>query len=159
MANLLELTPDFRDFIQCLNANSVDYLLIGGYAVVVHGFQRNTIDIDFWFEATSENCERLTQALKQFGVITFAATELQQPDMVFQMGFPPSRIDLLNTPNPNMRFQDCRQRAEVVQVHDLSVPVISRLDLIQLKSHANRSKDRLDIEMLERIGEKLKGPE
>ncbi len=61
------LNKDFLDFIALLNERSVEYLLIGGYAVTHHGFVRNTKDIDFWFNPTPENCVRLERVSRAFG--------------------------------------------------------------------------------------------
>jgi len=79
----------------------VRYLLIGGYAVNLHGHIRNTKAIDFWFERTPENCERLERVTRDFGVLAFDAEELLEPGMVFQTGFAPERIDLLNGAGPD----------------------------------------------------------
>ncbi|MEO0489674.1 MAG: hypothetical protein AAFZ49_08965, partial [Cyanobacteria bacterium J06659_2] len=59
------LNQDFKEFIQLLNDNQVRYLVIGGYAVALHGYPRYTKDIDIWIEMTSENANRVLQALAQ----------------------------------------------------------------------------------------------
>lgn len=61
------LNQDFKEFIQSLNDNGVRYLVVGGYAVALHGYPRYTKDIDIWVEMTSENASRIVKALNQFG--------------------------------------------------------------------------------------------
>ncbi len=102
------LNQDFKEFIQSLNDNQVRYLVIGGYAVALHGYPRYTKDIDIWIEMSPENATRMLHALEQFG---FASLDLQPqdfmtPDQVIQLGYPPSRIDLLTTPD-GVDFATC----------------------------------------------------
>lgn len=62
------LNQDFKEFIELLNAHEVKYLLVGGYAVALHGYPRYTQDIDFCFEVSEENANRIIQVLKEFGL-------------------------------------------------------------------------------------------
>ena len=61
------LNHDFKEFIQSLNDNGVRYLVVGGYAVALHGYPRYTKDIDVWVEMTVENASNILKALDQFG--------------------------------------------------------------------------------------------
>lgn len=95
----MELNPDFKEFFESLNRNDVRYLVVGGYAVAFHGYPRYTKDIDVWIEATTDNVQRLIQALRDFG---FGALGLQERDFLepgytIQLGRPPNRIDLLTS--------------------------------------------------------------
>lgn len=146
------LTTDFRDFITLLNAHSVRYLLIGGYAVVAYGSNRNTEDIDFWFDPEPGNTERLARVTQEFGIYPFTALELQEENQVFQFGFQPSRIDLLNKPHPDLSFGAAWERRVVgTDGAGLTFGIISLTDLRTLKRYANRSKDRLDLEILDKL--------
>ena len=93
----MTLHPDFREFIQLLNDHSVRYLVVGGYAVALHGHPRYTKDLDVWAEADSENIERLLSALKAFGFgsLDLNVDDFLEPDTVVQLGRPAQRIDLL----------------------------------------------------------------
>ena len=71
------LNQDFREFIQSLNDNHVRYLVIGGYAVALHGYPRYTKDIDIWIEMTQDNAANMVKALEQFG---FGSLGLQAAD-------------------------------------------------------------------------------
>ena len=87
---------DFLDFIAEMNAQRVDYVLVGGYAVGVHGVVRATADIDFLYRATPSNVARLCSALTEFGAPDAIVNpdDLLKPDMVSAFGSPRHRIDL-----------------------------------------------------------------
>ena len=89
------LNQDFKEFIQLLNENQVKYLVIGGYAVAIHGHPRYTKDIDIWIEISKENAEKLITSLTQFvfGSLVLTPQDFQSPDQVIQLGYPPNRID------------------------------------------------------------------
>jgi len=63
---------DFKDFLLALNTEKVKYILVGGYAVILHGYNRTTGDLDIWVERTKENFNRLVAAFKHFGLPTNA---------------------------------------------------------------------------------------
>ena len=93
------LNRDFKEFIQSLNDNLVRYLIVGGYAVAFHGHPRYTKDIDIWIDMTPENAENTVKSLEQFG---FESLGLKKgdfliPDQIIQLGYPPSRIDLITS--------------------------------------------------------------
>ena len=67
------LPPDFKEFLQLLNANGVEYLLVGGYAVGYHGYVRATADMDIWIALKPQNAVKAVETLHQFG---FAPSEL-----------------------------------------------------------------------------------
>lgn len=90
------LNQDFKEFIQSLNDNRVNYLVIGGYAVALHGYPRYTKDIDIWIEMTQDNAVNTIKALEQFG---FGSLDIQlddflKPDSVIQLGYPPDLENL-----------------------------------------------------------------
>ena len=90
MAASMLLNRDFRKFAESLNAEGVEYLVVGGYALAAHGHPRYTGDIDFWIEASAENLARVVRALDRFG---FGSVGLKAsdfgPDVVVQLGHPP----------------------------------------------------------------------
>jgi predicted nucleotidyltransferase len=143
------LNQDFKEFVQSLTDNEVRYLVIGGYAVAFHGYPRYTKDIDIWIEMTPENAVNMLKALEQFG---FAALNLQTadfltPDQVIQLGYPPSRIDLITTPD-GVDFATCfANRLEVA----LDGIVVNFIDLENLKLNkraSGRLQDLADLENL-----------
>jgi hypothetical protein len=72
------LNQDFKEFIQLLNENQVKYLVIGGYAVAIHGHPRYTKDIDIWIEISQENAQKLVTALSQLGLDVQVLQQIQQ---------------------------------------------------------------------------------
>ena len=144
------LNPDFKDFIQLLNANQVRYLVIGGYAVAIHGYPRYTKDIDIWIGMTPENSIAIMQALADFG---FASLELTSedfltPHQVIQLGYPPSRIDIITTPD-GVDFEACYTDRIEIELDGMQVPFINLENLKINKRASGRLQDLADIENLE----------
>jgi hypothetical protein len=102
------LNPDFEDFFTSFNDNGVRYLVVGGYAVALHGHPRYNKDIDIWIERTPENAERIVRALEAFGFDSLgpSAEDFLMEDQIIQLGYPPHRIDLLTT-LPGVEFDAC----------------------------------------------------
>jgi hypothetical protein len=142
-------TDDFREFLRLLNANRVEYLLVGGYAVGVHGYPRATVDLDIWIRATSENAERVLAAVRSFGfdVPTLAPQLFVDPRSIVRFGVPPFRIELM-TSIDGVDYDACRTRAFACEVDGLNVPVIGLDDLKVNKRAAGRHKDLADLENL-----------
>ena len=90
---------DFQDFIRSLNEADVNYVLVGGYAVILHGYNRSTGDLDIWVEQTEENYYKLVKAFQLFGMPVFKMTKnnfLGNAEMdVFTFGRPPVSIDIM----------------------------------------------------------------
>lgn len=143
------LTDDFREFLRLLGAQHVDYLLIGGYAVALHGYPRATIDLDIWVRADAENARRIMAALREFGFDSPLLAEglFVLPDQIVRFGVPPFRIELL-TSIAGVVFTECRARAVMLDIDALTVPVISLDDLKINKRAAGRHKDLADLEHL-----------
>ena len=91
----IRLPPDFKEFLRLLNANRVEYLVVGGYAVGLHGYPRATVDLDVWVRATPDNAERLVQALRAFGfdLPTLQSQLFVDPRSIVRFGTPPFRIE------------------------------------------------------------------
>lgn len=143
------LNQDFKEFIQSLNDNQVNYLVIGGYAVALHGYPRYTKDIDIWVEMTPENAANMLKALDQFG---FASLNLQAEDFltldqVIQLGYPPSRIDLITTPD-GVDFSTCYTNRLTVEIDGIAVDFIDLENLKRNKSASGRLQDLADLENL-----------
>ena len=121
------LNPDFRDMLSALSAEAAEYLLVGAYALAVHGVPRATGDLDVWVRPTADNARRVRSALTRFGAPLADLTEgdLVRPDTVFQIGVAPNRID------------------------GLDVPVLARHHLIRNKKATGRAQDIADAARLE----------
>ena len=142
------LNRDFKEFAECLNAEGVEYLVVGGYALAAHGHPRYTGDIDFWLAPGPANIQGVLRALACFG---FGSLGLKAadfgPDTVVQLGQPPRRIDLL-TQIDGVNFANCWVRREQVQLQGLNLPIIGLADFKQNKRAAGRLKDLADLEAL-----------
>jgi hypothetical protein len=146
--------PDFRDFINCLNKHHVQYMLVGGYAVILRGYSRSTGDMDIWVNKTAENFKSLLNAITEFGLPVAAVPEQQffsdQFD-VFSFGRPPYAIEILTALKGISSFDEAYQLSTVEAVGDINVRVIHLKHLILSKEAANRHKDKNDIENLPSI--------
>ena len=148
------LFQDFLEFIQALEQNEVDYLLVGGYAVILHGHTRTTGDMDIWVRATKENYEKLVKAFRAFGMPVFDMTEQHFLDTskfdVFTFGVSPISIYIM-TKVKGLSFEEAFQKATVVKLDEgLSVRLISLPHLLQAKRASGRAKDFDDIRHLSR---------
>jgi hypothetical protein len=143
------LARDFKEFLKSLNSNSVEYLLIGGYAVAIYGYIRATNDLDVWVRIDPDNAVRIDRALRQFGFVTAGLTPdlFLVPNNVVRMGVPPIRIEIL-TSISGVEFGQCYAVREVVRIDDIAVPVISLARLRENKAASARAKDLADLENL-----------
>ena len=142
---------DFRDFITALNEQNVEYILIGGYSVILYGYARTTGDLDIWVNKSTENYLRLMQAFHQFGMSLFDMTEsnfLNNPNFdVFTFGRPPVSIDIM-TEVKGLEFRKAFERSKMIEVEGLSLRLIYLDDLLHAKKSSSRAKDMNDIENL-----------
>jgi predicted nucleotidyltransferase len=144
------LNQDFKEFIQSLNDNHVRYLVIGGYAVALHGYPRYTKDIDIWIDMSPDNAANMVRALKQFGFgsLGLKAADFLVPDQIIQLGYPPNRIDLMTTP-PGVDFETCYASRVRVVIDDVTVNFIDLENLKKSKKAAGRLQDLADLENLQ----------
>jgi predicted nucleotidyltransferase len=131
------LNQDFKEFIQLLNDNQVKYLVIGGYAVAIHGHPRYTKDLDIWIEMSPVNAQKLMTALTAFGFgsLGLNAEDFQTPDQIIQLGYPPNRIDLITSPD-GIDFPTCYKAKIEVKINEINVNFI---DLDNLKKNKQAS--------------------
>jgi hypothetical protein len=146
---MIILNPDFKDFIQLLNSNEANYLLVGGYAVALHGYVRYTSDMDIWISTKPENVVNVVEALKAFGL---PASEellsiLQKEKRVIGMGIPPYKIEVI-TSIDGVLFEECYKNRLTVEIEGLLINYLSLPDLIKNKQASGRHKDLNDLEHL-----------
>ena len=143
------LTKDFKEFLQCLNAQGVKYLVIGGHAVAFHGYPRATADLDVWVAVDSSNAMLIVDALNAFG---FGLPELTpelflRKDRVIRMGVPPNRIKI-QTGIDGVNFSECYPKGVKAELDGTSVWFISLADLRRNKQASGRNKDMADLDQL-----------
>jgi hypothetical protein len=143
------LNPDYKDMLSALCEEKTDFLIVGAYALAVYGLPRATGDIDLFVGTDRENSKKVYQALRCFGA---PLSEIQpdtftQAGVIFQIGLPPRRIDLL-TSIEGVSFTDAWQHRKATEVEGLGLFVISLDDLILNKTVLGRPKDKADVEWL-----------
>jgi hypothetical protein len=142
---------DYRDLVQCLNDVGARYLIVGAYAVIYHTEPRYTKDFDIWVEPTPENAKKVWNALAKFGapLSDLTVDDLSNPDIVFQMGVEPNRIDILMDVE-GLGFTKAWENRFVSKYDDQTVFVLSHDDTICAKKTAGRDEDLLDVKRLEK---------
>jgi len=145
----MTLQPDFKEFIQLLNAKGVKYLIVGGYAVGFHGRPRYTGDMDFWIQKSSVNAQLMKESLDAFGFSSFnlSSSEFMKDNLVLQLGYEPVRIDIL-TDVSGLNFDECYPRKIIATIDHIEVPFIHLNDLKINKASTGRAKDLGDLENL-----------
>jgi hypothetical protein len=143
------MNRDFVEMLSALCAAGADFLIVGAHALAVHGVPRATGDLDIWVRPTAANADRVLEALGAFGAPLFDLTrdDLMRSDTVFQIGLPPSRIDVLSGIS-GVTFDDAWARRVDIAIDDLTVPVIGRDDFITNKRASGRPKDLSDLALL-----------
>ena len=145
----MKLDPNFSEFITLLNANAVEYLLVGGYAVVFHGYTRFTGDMDIWIRPSVENARKILNVLSEFGMgsMGLEIKDFTDEESVVQFGYPPVRIDVM-TSIDGVAFEEAFPKRVIKTVSGVSVNVIHLDDLKANKRATGRFKDLNDIEHL-----------
>jgi hypothetical protein len=144
------LPDDFKDFLNSLNKNNVEYLLLGGWAVGIYGAPRATADMDVFVAVDDENLEKLLKALCEFGAPTVPMDHFKEIGKVFRMGRSPIRIEILNQAS-GIDFQSCYKRRKTIKVDEMVISIISEADLLKNKAASGRDKDIADLRNLEGI--------
>jgi hypothetical protein len=141
---------DFKELLSAFNAGQVRYLIVGGYAVSFHAQPRATKDLDILIGADAENSKAVFAALAKFGapVEGLSAKDFAEPDNFFRMGTPPVMVDIMPKIS-GVEFEEAWKRRVDVRIDDdLSVPFISREDLLVAKLAAGRAQDLIDVDAL-----------
>jgi predicted nucleotidyltransferase len=144
------LNNHYKDILSILSERKVKFLLVGAYALAVHGYPRSTMDIDIFVMPNAENALLVLKALDDFGapIGDLSADDLQKEGLIFQIGVAPCRIDIL-TSIDGLKFEDAFARSELLEIEGIPVHVLSIPDLIINKRATGRTKDLADAEMLE----------
>ncbi len=144
------MNQDFVDLLAAFLRAEVRFLVVGAYAFAVHARPRATGDLDVWIEPTAENASRAMVALQAFGAPLHQVSEqdFTQPDIVFQIGVAPRRIDLL-TGLTGITFDEAWADRTEHAIGDLVVPFLGRATLIRNKRATGRPQDLADLSYLE----------
>jgi hypothetical protein len=147
------MNRDFAEMLSTLNAHGAEYLIVGAHALAVHGHPRATGDIDIWVRPTPVNAAKVWRALARFGapMRDLTVEDLSRPGVVFQIGVPPCRVDIL-TQIDGVTFDDAWPRRVEMKIGELTIAALGRADLVANKRAAGRPKDRADLAWLEAEG-------
>ena len=139
--------------IQLLKSN-VDFILIGGYAVIYHGYGRTTGDMDIWLKPDNENRDKLIPVLRSLGILDEDIEQISTMDfttvLAFHIDEPPKRVDFL-TKIVGLTFREANEKKVFLPLGELQVPVLHIDDLIVNKLISGRAKDNADVEELQKI--------
>lgn len=143
------LHQDYKEFIELLNENKVDYLIVGAFAMAFHGHPRYTGDIDFWIRNNNLNAGKVFNVIKDFGfpINEISEKDFTSIDLIFQIGYPPVRIDILTSVEA-LDFEESFKSKEVKLVDGLKVNFLNLEDLKINKKAVGRKKDLADLEQL-----------
>jgi hypothetical protein len=144
------MNQDFVDLLRAFNDANVRYLVVGAYALALHGRPRATGDLDLWIDATPENATRVMQALAAFGapLTDVTAEDFAREGIVFQIGVPPGRIDIL-TALTGVTFNEAWSDRLRRPFGEVDVDFIGREAFLRNKRLMGRPKDVGDIEGME----------
>jgi hypothetical protein len=143
------LNPDYREILSALFEEKVEFVLVGAYAMAIHGFPRATGDIDIFVNPDSKNALRLFNALAKFGapLREIQVVDFSKEDVIFQIGVAPRRIDIITSIDA-VSFESAWKDKIIVEIDDLKIPVLSLEKMIVNKESTGRKKDALDAETL-----------
>jgi hypothetical protein len=147
-----ELNEDFVDLLRAFLTAGVEFIVVGAHALAAHGYPRATGDLDVFVRPSSENAERVLEALREFGA-PLEAHGISREDFeltgnVYQIGLPPRRIDLL-TSISGVSFEEARDTRILVDLEGMTLPVLGRAALVKNKRATGRAKDIVDADALE----------
>ncbi|MCL2390606.1 MAG: nucleotidyl transferase AbiEii/AbiGii toxin family protein [Endomicrobia bacterium] len=144
------LNSDYKELLSIFNEEKVKFILVGAYAMAVHGYPRATMDIDVWVIGELKNSEAIIKALRRFGapLDDISSEDFQKDNVIFQIGVFPRRIDIVTSVD-GLEFDEAYRRSVTVEIEDIKLKVLSKEDLIKNKLASGRTKDLADVETLQ----------
>jgi predicted nucleotidyltransferase len=140
--------PHYKELLQLLNEFEVEYLIVGGFAVMKYGEPRYTKDLDVWIHNSPENAARVVEALRRFGAPLehdgISAATFSEKQVVYQIGIAPVRIDIL-TEITGVQFEEAWPRRIASTFFGVPVNFIGFDDLVANKQALGRSSDIKDL--------------
>ncbi|MEO5998018.1 MAG: DUF6036 family nucleotidyltransferase [Chitinophagaceae bacterium] len=142
----MTLAQDFEDFVKLLNRHKVEYMIVGGYALAFHGRPRHTGDLDIWIGISESNAARMLKVIKDFGLgsLGFTKIDFLKEGFVSQIGYPPLRIDILNSIE-GVEFNNAYKNRLSINLDTIRVDYIGLRDFIKNKQSSGRARDLADI--------------
>ena len=149
MKKPIEIPNDFIEFIAICNKHQLKYMVIGGFAVSIHGYPRSTKDMDICIQLSDENAEKMLLVLKEFGFSSLNLTKADflVPHYFTQLGYEPVRIDIMND-IAGVDFELAWHKKKVVNMNNVDFNFIGYNELLILKQLAGRPQDLADLHKL-----------
>lgn len=143
-----------KKFLLLLLKHQVDFILIGGYAVIYYGYERGTADMDIWLNPTNENRDKFILALKEHRIGTKSLNVVSKMDFtnaqVLSLGDKPNKIDIL-TKVQGLTFEEADKEKKMFPLKDKLIPIIQYHHLIVTKMVTGRPQDKADVDVLQKI--------
>ena len=145
------LNEDYKEILQILLKNKVKFLIVGAYAMGAYGYPRATGDFDIWVDTSLANSRKIYKSLSEFGALLKDISEKTfcKEGIIFQIGVAPRRIDVI-TKIDGVNFKQAYSHKEKIKIEKLTIPFLSKDDLIKNKKSTGREKDKLDIKYLQK---------
>ena len=145
----MRIQPDFSELLALFNARSIDYVIVGGYALAVHGAPRYTGDLDIFVKPDPENARSVVEALSAFGFasVGLTAEDFARPEQVVQLGVPPVRVDII-TSLTGVSWEEASAGRVAGKYGDVPVHFIGRVQFVANKRATGRARDLADLEAL-----------
>lgn len=145
------LNKNFIDILSAFLEEKVEFMIVGAVAMAFHGYVRATGDIDFWIRISDKNADKVLRALKKFGAPIFdlEKSDLLKSGMVFQIGMPPNRIDIINAID-GVEYEHAWPNRKIAIFEEFDIPTIGKGELLINKRSTNRPKDQIDVLWIEK---------
>ena len=144
----LALTSQFKEFLKLLRAEAVEYLLVGGWAVIYHGYPRPTKDLDIWIAVNNDNAERVRRVFRKYGFDKAPPAQmLLEEQRILRIGTQPNVIEIMTSAS-GVRFAECYRDRIEVEMDGEAVNLINLRNLRINKLASGRLKDLADLEEL-----------
>jgi len=146
------LSNHFLEFLGFLKKRNVKFLVVGGYAVGIHGFPRYTGDLDIFIAIDAGNAEKVVKTFADFGFgdLGLKPADFLLENQVVEIGREPLKIQVL-TGIDGVAFEDCYKNRTYFKSGSMRIPVIGYEQLIKNKSATPRGKDKIDVEELRKV--------
>ena len=149
----------YRDFIMMLNKHDVQFILVGGFAVALHGYARYTNDIDIWVNPTQQNMKKVLSAISDFGYDTNLFTNhiFSDNDSPIKLNDGPLKIDVIHHLTKVVSFEEAYEKSKKIGYDEFHFNLLDYYHLEQIKLAAGRQQDLLDVSKLREARELLTG--
>ena len=145
---------EHKKFLLLLVKYKVDFILIGGYAVIYHGYERATGDMDLWLKPDNNNREKFIDALTEHGVVDEHLEIIRNLDFTrhqaLHFGEKPNQMEFL-TFTQGLDFEEAYMKKEIIELEGKQIPVLNFEDLIVTKMLLGRPQDKADVDKLKKI--------